>query len=396
MNTWHAVSFGAWVLLVAACGGGAGVGSNLQPEHPSSLERVTPSRNLHLRAAFDNDPTVYVGRFIPEGVAAAELDENRASKTQCSEHFKVKVVSTNQEMDELVYASSQAAAAVGLITTGGVAGARGDSSGGSVLRVHYTITKKIQVDSDPNALAACCTKNPGACTNTVVGEFLMGSGEIYQEATNSSSASGELGVPPVSAKASYADASQWKKVQSFKDTFFAFLPVATGEVNSKAAVAAEDKAARVEASCDFCRALPEDSGGLYFCGVSSPAAEEAIGRDGAMTSARTQVVRYLGEQIQTRSQALSTTAKGLVSDERFTQAVAKGLATRVKDRKHCAEKQNTPDHLVVYKVLAFIPTDALAEAASKAVDEVVAAKGTNASAADAEAAKGAVKAATRK
>ena len=388
-------------LALAACGGGnADTAAPKAPtaETGSTLQRVTPSRNLHLRAAFDADPSVYVGRFVRAGQDGADLDENRASKTVCSKFFTVREVPVNQEMDELVYASSQAAASLGVIGGGAMANASSSSSRGSVLRVRYSIKKKIQVDSDPDQLKACCAKNPGDCSDMVVGEFLMGSGEIYRVAETADDASATVGVPPVAAKASVSDASQWKKVQSFKDSYFAFLPVATGSVDHQAVVAAADEVKRKEDSCDFCRNIPQDEAqkGLYFCGVSSPAAEESSGRAAAMQNARIQVVKHLGEEIATRSTSLSSTAKGLINDQHFAEAIAKGLATRVKDTKYCSEKENSPDHRTVYKVLAYVPNDALAEVASKAVDDAAAAPGAKVKPADAAAAKEAIKKAAGK
>ena len=81
-------------------------------------------------------------------------------------------------------------------------------------------------------------------------------------------------------------------------------------------------------------------------------------------------MRYLGEQIETKSQSLSTSAKGVVKDERFVDAIAKGLAKRVKDKKYCAERQNSPERLSVYKVLAFVPNDAVVEEAGAAAASV--------------------------
>jgi hypothetical protein len=300
----------------------------------------------------------------------AELDENRAAKTACSQHFRSKLVNTTQELDELVYVSRQAAGSLGLVAAAGAADVEGAHASGKVLRLHYTLTKKLQVDSDPEALGACCEKNPGACTNQVVGEFLRGSGEIYEEAVEEDSASSRIGVPPVAMKASYSDTSQWRRVQAFNDIYFAFLPVATGTVNEAAAREAKADAARADESCDFCRKLPEDPSGLFFCGVSSPAADEATGRDNAMSSARSQVVRYLGEQIETRSASLSSSAQGLLKDERFVAAVAKGVARRVKDKRTCSETQNSPERLTVYKVLAFVPNEALVEVTAAAVESV--------------------------
>ncbi len=384
-------------LVTAACGG-SGTGAGPDPAVPpqnTSIQGVSPSRNIHLRAAFDDNPAIYVGRFVPAD-AKADLDENRAAQTVCSKHFKITEVGVNQAMDELVYASSQASAAVGVVTPGAIVSGKADRSTGGLVRVHYTITKKIQVQSDPEALSACCTKEPGACTNLVIGEFLRGTGEIYTTTETTRSAGGDVTIPPVAASASYNDASKWKKVQSFNDTYFAFIPVATGPVNAGAQAAANAKTEQLEKSCAFCSDLPKSDTGLYFCGVSAPSPQENTGRSSAMDDARTQMVRYLGESIETKSSSMSTTAKGLVKDERFTTSVAKGVASRVQQQKVCVERENSPERLSVYKILTFVPNDALAEAAQKALEEVAAAKGATITDKDKAAASGAVKQTTKR
>lgn len=133
---------------------------------------------------------------------------------------------------------------------------------------------------------------------------------------------------------------------------------------------------------------------MYFCGISAPSPEEQAGRDNAMLNARQQVVRYLGEQIQLTSRSLSTTARGLVGDERYATAFAKGVASWVKDEKFCSERENSPERRSVYKVLAFVPNVALADSAQKALDEVAAEK--KASPADRDAAREALKKAAGK
>jgi hypothetical protein len=40
---------------------------------PPPAEFIPPTTNFHLRAAFDTDPSVYLGRFIPDGTA--DIDE---------------------------------------------------------------------------------------------------------------------------------------------------------------------------------------------------------------------------------------------------------------------------------------------------------------------------------
>lgn len=346
------------VAVTGACAPSAPAGLTQAPPL-TTIETTPASRGLHLRAAFDRDASVYVGRFVPRDSIGADLDENRALKTVCSEHFHAREVAVNQEMDELVSLSNAASASLGIFT--GTAGGNGTATAtnGKMARVHYTITKKIQVDADARALEACCNQHPGACTDRVVGEFLRGTGEIYEATSTARDLSGGGGIPAASLHASYKDESQWKRSNSFEDVYFAFLPVASG---------APDPGS--QSSCDFCTHLPDDPSGLFFCGVSPPLFDEASGREAAMRSARSQVVKFLGERIETRTDTLSSGAQGLVRSETFTSALARGVASQVKDQRYCSETENSPEKRSVYRVLAYVPNTALAQAADRALDDV--------------------------
>ena len=79
-------------------------------------EFVPPTTNFHLRTAFDTDPSVYLGRFVPDDDMVP--DEATARKTACSQYLSVrKVGGGGVEYDEVFEASSAAAMGLGIPKT---------------------------------------------------------------------------------------------------------------------------------------------------------------------------------------------------------------------------------------------------------------------------------------
>jgi hypothetical protein len=350
-----------FVILIAACGGTQDPVAHAP--QPSTLTNVVPSRNIHLRATFDDDPTAYVGRFVPDGAKNEDLDENGATTTRCSKFFKPKVVNTNQEMDEVMYVSRQAAASLGIVPVASVTASTGTSS---TLRVKYTITKKIQVETDAEGLDACCKADAKQCSGTIIGEFVMGSGEIMQASSADDSVHGSGITPKVKGGADYKDSTSWKRVSTFKDMYFAFQTTAT-----MGRLAAGDTNAKSD-DCSWCDTLPGSLDGKYFCGVSPDAPSESMARDLAMRNAREQTVKFLGEYLTTQSRTTSS-LKGILDDQQFVTAAAQGLASRVKDEKWCkAEQVPTPDGAKYRsRVLAFFPNAQTQGAAKDAIETII-------------------------
>ena len=76
-------------------------------------EFVPPTTNFYLRAAFDTDPSVYLGRFMPDGEGAP--DEAMARKTACSQHLSVREVGGGGvEYDEIFESSRGVALGLGV------------------------------------------------------------------------------------------------------------------------------------------------------------------------------------------------------------------------------------------------------------------------------------------
>jgi len=345
---------GASLVALLAC-----TGSVTPPQTASSLRLAPPSRGIQIRATFDKDPSVYIGRFIPDSVKDADVDENTALATRCSKYIKPKYVEAAQDMDESMYVSHKAAASLGLPA---IASVNAASDGRDEVRVRYKLTKKVQSEIDADGLAQCCQADSSQCSSRIIGEFLEGTGEVFQSARESDGFNADVKTPkPVTASASYDSDASWKKKTSFKDVYFAFVTQTTSLTGGKTAVLGD---------CSFCDAIPGSLDGKYFCGVSSDAPDETSARTQALRSAREQVVLYLGQSLSIQSKSVTALADAAV-DQEIVQTVAQGIASLVKDEKWCQQRIPTPDgEKVRSKVLVFYPKSS-EDAGKRAVTEAV-------------------------
>jgi hypothetical protein len=349
-------------LALFACGA-----STTPPAVATSSTLVQPARNIHLRVSFDDDPTTYLGRFIPDNVAETEVDDSNAVVTRCSQFIKAKVVTSNQEMDEVMYASRKASGALGVAMVAKVSASHEDSN---ALRVKYVIAKKMQSDVDAAGLDRCCHDQPDQCSKRYIGEFVMGSGQVYQQAGNDTQGSAGGSTHGVAADVEIKDSVAWKRVSIFKDTYFAFQ---SGSGMGQLAAAVPVSTGAGADDCGWCDTLPSSLDGKFFCGVSPDAPSETMSRDYAMRNAREQVIKYMGEYLSSRSKTQASLLKGYADDVQLISAGAEGLASRVKDQKWCkAQTSNTPDGLRYRtRVLAFLPNDQLEGAAKDAVETLI-------------------------
>lgn len=325
-----------------------------------------PREGVYLRASFDDDPSMLIGRFVSDGVATNDIDENRAVQTQCSQFIKYKEVRAAGEFNEYYQSSKSAKASLGIEST--MTGTPNAKAGfgneqGTEVRVQYKLTKKIVAHIEDHAgFTQCCEAAAGACSGKYIGEFWQGTGTLYQQtgrATGFDAAATTGDVVTIAgnhgnADVQIADGWAWKRAMSFDDMYFAFR-VMDAEITG----------------CAWADRPPRSELGQYFVGISPPAATEDIARNYAMRNARTQVVNYLGEYISTQSVSKSS-LQGYLENEDIVSAAAEGIAARVKDERYCpAERLETPDgnHFIV-KVLAFFP-DAEARVAAKEVVKAV-------------------------
>lgn len=322
-------------------------------------EFVPPTTNLHLRTAFDTDPTVYLGRFVPNG--AGVPDESAARKTACSQYISISTVGGGGvEYDEVFESSSAAAMGLGVpkteLTLGGSAGQSAS------LRAKYTLSNKMVADiSDPVAFASCCRQSPTECTGRFVSEFIEGTGSIW--AAKSSSAEGSVlkGLQAVGFDVEARNGVAWSRSRAFpQPVYFAFRVTEVPEVDCGALV----------------NNPPKSDKGLYFGAVSEPLPSEKVARDAALAGAREQAVKYLGEAIAMGS--ISTTeiggdagaASARFNDEQFIKRAAEGVARFVKDELSCVEESPSVDGpRFTVRTLAYMPNAALTDAAKAALEE---------------------------
>jgi hypothetical protein len=328
---------------------------------PSAI--LQPTRGIQLRAAFDDDPTIYVGRFIPEALPAQEIDETSAVQTRCSEYYGYKVVNAFQEHDELVSTSRKVAGAIGIKPLAAI-GVSGQNTG--TVRVHYTLKKRMQVaPKDAGALARFFAAAPDQCSGKVIGEFLMGSGEVYEALGSKAQVEASGVVKPLTGEISFKDDVAWKQVNAFTDMYFAFLTTGAGAVQ---AVSSTD-----DGTCSWCDTVPASLDGTYFCGISPPATSETMARDLAMRNAREQVVKFLGEFLTAESETQSSLIQGYLKNTQITATAAAGVASQVKDQKWCkASATSTPEgDKLTSKVLAFFPNAEKKRSAAMTIEAMI-------------------------
>ncbi len=332
--------------------------NRIPDELQALVERVSVGRaNFYVRNGFDTDPSEYLGRFVPADAVTLNVDDAMASRTACSEFIEHKYIGGGGvQYDEYFNASTSVSASLGipLVSQAFDLGADVGYAGGSVVRVKYTLTgKMVATVDDPEGFAICCEEGAGRCTDLYLGEFLEGTGEIYHLAGHGTGVKAGVGVKEVEVAAEVKDGLQWSRSITFPNpVYFAF----------KTTVVPAEWLANFEACGIWADELPRSNRGTYYVGVSEILESERTARDQALRDARTQVVRYLGERIQTGAVEIRET-EGAVGDlhsrleqEDFIRTAADGVARHVKDRAWCVEEHPTPGGTrYAAKVLAYFP-----------------------------------------
>ena len=179
--------------MLAACSGVPLSGEDYAPT-------VIPKANFFLRTSIDQDPSVYLGRFIADDTSPDAIDDSAAMQLTCSRFFTVKKIpAAGVEYDEYFQAGTAASASLGIPQMQLAASAERVRA----VRIKYTATEKwVAHLEDPAGFEACCKQAPDQCTGWYVGEFLAGTGSIYTVAKEKSEAgaSGEIKGVPVGAE----------------------------------------------------------------------------------------------------------------------------------------------------------------------------------------------------
>lgn len=318
---------------------------------------VVPQANLFLRNAPDTDPSSYIGRFIPDGLAL--FDDTNGSKRACSQYVVPKVVGGgNFSRDELFTSSASATASWGLPPLVDVSVGGGVQN---VIRVTYTLTRKMTSDiSDPAAFDACCKQYPDQCTGRYLGEFLEGTGTLWHSVKTGAAVKGSVSTQYGVGKLDAKFGQNWESAAEFTTpVYFAFKSVDTGT------------SAVVQGCGPWMDTPPTSSAGKYFVGTTEPVSTEREGRDRAMLHARTQAVQYVGVALQQGTVETTLTAgeradlASTLADTTFLNSAASGIAAYVKDEQWCV-KPSLDGRLNAW-VLAFLPTTDTKKAAEAVV-----------------------------
>lgn len=358
-------------LLLAACSGSSERPDKKMDPAQMGPDLSGPRSGVYLRASFDDDPSHFIGRFISNDVGSAEVDENRGVQSACTEFVTYKEVKASGTFDEYYNASTAVQGGFGITPPTGAAGnvvkaaggdvpsgsADGSYQSGTSVRVKYELEKKLVANiEDIQGFNKCCASNPGACSSRYIGEFWMGTGELYENTGQQIGGSAEVTAPQASGNLEVADGWVWRRATNFDNVYFAFRVMDRQTTDT----------------CAWADQVPVSDDGQYFVGVSPPAATEDIARQMAMRNARMQAVQYLGEFISATSSSTSNLMKGYTDNENVLNTAAEGIANFVKDERYCpTEEIGTPDGpQYKSKVLAFFPEEKRTEAAETTVDAV--------------------------
>ncbi|TVQ94732.1 MAG: hypothetical protein EA397_01100 [Deltaproteobacteria bacterium] len=312
---------------------------------------VVAPQNLFLRNAFDADPTMYLGRFVPD--SDEPIDESSAMQLPCSQHISYRKIDGGGVVyDEMFNASTEAAARVGVPL---IANASIGASASQVVRVRYELTDKLVADiQDPAAFEACCSRAPDQCTERFIGEFIGGTGSVFYSSGQSAGAKGS-GVSPSggSGDLEFRHGMAWQRSIEFPRPIYFAFKTSRNQFTGQ----------QVEGGCGpWTNAPPRSSQGRYFVGISMPMPTQMEARDTALRNGREQVIRYIAEGIDSGSlsvrvtQGLSNALQTQVEDARVVETAASGVARLVGDEAWCVEPTATPGgNVYVAKVLMFFP-----------------------------------------
>jgi hypothetical protein len=350
-------------------------GAACPPTVPSPV--VLPEQpSLFLRATPDGDASSIIGTFVDDDIPDAQIDETRLRVTRCSKFINKKVIPAQGRFKQVVAASANAAAKLGVK---GIADIDFGGSRGSAMLVYYDVLEKMQADVDVDNLSRCCADAPGECAKRYISSAVMGQGGYYAATESATNAGADVEIPenvPIDISAVYHDSLKWERRAQFKRQYFAFSFQHLG--GSNGASSSSSSGAVGASDCAWASNVPTDLDGQYFVGVSNPLPSEKLAREDAMRDARDQVVKYLGEWLTESS--TSTETKSLLSaalDETTTkQAISQGLARMVKDRKWCGPSTSTTVNgpMQAMKVLAFFPNGERTAASRIALESLIASK----------------------
>ncbi len=257
------------LVLLALVGGCALFGGGPSKEATS----ISSANRVFLRNSFDTDPSSYIGRFVPRG--EQDLDETAAMQLTCSQHVSYKFVEAGGvEYSETMAVSSEVAAKIGVPL---VANGKASASKTTTVEVKYKLTGKMigNID-DPGAFAECCKSQPDQCTDRYVGEFLQGTGSVFQSNSTNLAAGGQGRSPQgVEGEGSASHDESVERVVEFDDpVYFAFKLTETPYTRATSACGS------------WVDTPPTEAGHVFFVGSSRPVRSENMARTAAELRAK--------------------------------------------------------------------------------------------------------------
>jgi len=341
------------VSLAVVTTGGKKRKKDATPLNISDLIQPTPQ--LYLRAAFDSDPSMYLGRWVPNDMEP--VDESAAFQTRCGQYIEYREVTAAGHYEQFFLASSDSLASVGIPVVGGV-GAEGESS--TMVRATYDLTRKLVADIPPDQIddfEACCKRADDQCADRYIGEFIEGTGAIYQALGRA----GEGGADVVARNGVGVDLEvsrgvQWQRAITFETPiYFAMKTTLNRFVDDKfeSCVAARAKDQKVPG---WVHNKPTSSQGRYYIGIGTPHVDEGVARDTAHADVIQQIALETGIVTQGGSFGRESGVQGMTMD------IQNAIARQTTVEASCPTIIDTPEGEAFHtKVLVFITEEAWLE-----------------------------------
>ena len=317
---------------------------------------IQPTPQLYLRAAFDSDPSVYLGRFVPDGMEP--IDETSAFQTRCGQYIQYREVTAAGHFEQFFLASSNSLASVGIPVVGGVSAS---GEGSTMVRATYDLTKKMVADIPPDMVddfEACCKRAADQCAERYLGEFIEGTGAIYQAIGRA----GEGGADVITRNGVGVDLEvsrgvQWQRAVTFETPIYFAMKTTMNRFEGERFDSCVVKDHKIVETPDWVSNKPTSAQGRYYIGIGTPNIDDGQARNSAHADAIQQIIIDKGGVVtEGGSMSRGGGLQGMAID--VNDSVAKNTTVEA----YCDEHIETPEGWAhKMKVLVFIPEEAWEE-----------------------------------
>lgn len=254
------------------------------PKDFTTAPTMAPGANIHMRNTFDSDPSMHIGKFLPNDESI--LDESQGQQLACSVHVQHRYIeASGVRYSEWASITAEAAIRMGFPM---IATATGSGSSNQMVHVEYDLTGKIVAEvKDPVAFSKCCETNPKQCTSNYIGEFLQGTGRITAAHDTTADAFGHMTIPKLMVGSNGGYESEWgRSVEFNKPTYFAFKSARSPLLSV------------TENNCgDWLNTPPTSDEGVYIVGTSRLLSSEKSARYWAQQDAWIQAQAIIGAKV---------------------------------------------------------------------------------------------------